>query len=365
MDDGPLPDDVPIVTPAHELAEAITQLGEVSYSATYAGVALDAAADHLTLYTKDVVRGAQQVADARAQQAPGTPSTTTVEVKASKYSRTELEAARDTLWGQTSAGNAGVSIYVVAASGDGSGLRVTTNDASLAKQWLTSLDSKAQPPADVTFETGDAPVPADRYASTAPYFGGSYLRNSVTGCTSAFGIAIDSETYLVTAAHCFALNTGVWNGKKVGIGYVSAHNWITDSAVIAVNATWRVWVTNDQAATNGNAGSVYLNEQICQSGWSTSHTCNLHVVDTNVRWTFKDPPMAVEGAEACAPSGQIGLRSGDSGGPVYVGRTDGKLTSLGLASGGPTGGDPDRHQCMFFSLTKRILGVYSANLLTQ
>jgi streptogrisin D len=199
------------------------------------------------------------------------------------------------------------------------------------------------------------PAMASRAVDTVPYYGGAFIVNGNTGCTSGFGVTGNNgaATYLITAAHC---GTGTWtNGAGTSIGtVVSTRSTGRDAELILTSAGGGVYWG---AAVNGDTGdpgsNTYVNvsgdaansagRHIGQSGSYSGTQCNCAIVAVNVTITYSEAENGVQKVtnlvEAQSTDDTAFMGQGDSGGPVTSLASNGSVTALGINSGISTGSD--------------------------
>jgi hypothetical protein len=355
---------------AARFASAIGDLGawgiKAPYAGSFAGIEVDEKAQRVTVYAKDVDRAREMVAAARRRVDARVRKQVKVEFRRSKYSRAELESARDRFWTSVpQLKQAGTEVYGVAVKPNG--LTVDVADPAKARSLMQTrgFTEAAAPGVDVTFRLGerskDAP-PAksrpgsgsvgvlSRYDDYPPFAAGIYLQHPALGfCSSGFSIAQSGVTYLMTAGHCFNPGTQVSTGGGSPIGPVVSHNPLTDAASIATSTWSGVFYFGENWTHFRDSLWSYNGERVCHSGYISDQIC-LTVVDEEYWWIgdngYQRMGVRARSDPGCGP----GSYEGDSGGPVWSWRTDWGLHSRGMVSSGGFGSD-----YINFTETNRLL----------
>lgn len=200
---------------------------------------------------------------------------------------------------------------------------------------------------------GEALQPLSRQDDSSPWYGGSGYKNAHTPiCSTGFAtLTPTGEGRLLSAAHCdpsgnlSALDRA---GDQLTLG--GGDVWIKgariDSLVMdPVGGTdgyvhggpWNAAESNPRFALG--VGSKYSNgtgDLVCTSGANSGEHCSSTIVRLNVRNAcFVDPDedCYYHYAEG-GPSSVTVAAQGDSGGPVYALRSDGRVSARGIINGG-------------------------------
>ncbi|MFE3760820.1 hypothetical protein ACFXPI_03525 [Streptomyces sp. NPDC059104] len=364
-----LPAGAPTRTAAGELAAVIDAAASAGYADTYAGVSVDAGAGRVTVFATDVGRGQALAAAAERSAHPG--GRVRVEVKAAKYSKRQLEAARTELEAAADGWRAsGPQVSTVSFGAEGDGLRVAADDPARA-----AALNRARPvrqgagagvdPADVRFLAATPMPVVDRDNDGSPHWGGATITSSSGQCTTSFAMDVPGwDRYMVTAAHCGGPGTHFTSGSS---DYGTVFNTLPtiDAGIIKTAGG------SNSGVYIGTEGRAYANwvwslmgEEVCQSGSVTRYRCGIFVTGDAQHW---DNGIWVQGGiEACTRDGSAAVRPGDSGGPVFNWRADGKITSRGVISYGYTSGSTSGVlNCIGWSQTGHVLASWQASLVTS
>ena len=155
-----------------------------------------------------------------------------------------------------------------------------------------------------------------RWNDWAPWNAGGAVRGGGRNCSTGFGIRTAAgHERILTAAHCFALQTEVSDGALEPMGMVSFVSSTHDYEMIAADPSGRAFVGVDEDASPASTRLVndwsanVIGAQVCAQGANSGQHCGLTiqgVVTDGNGWpqyyTEPVPGLAVVG--------------GDSGGPV-------------------------------------------------
>lgn len=390
---SPAPKDAPVVSETDQLAYALDGLGRAKFSDSYAGLVIDQKRHKLIVYATDTEQGQRlartpvpsspyaavyREAGQAADPAPAADirSRVGVEVRAAKYTWRQLNAAREQLWaGVRQQRSSDVRIFSIAVPPEGTGLQGTASDPAMARGLVSRSAGVAASQvraADISFVAGAPSADLSRLVDTAPFYsGGTYITDRSFECTSGFAVRHPSGNSMVTAAHCFAPNRTVYTGNQTTVvGNVGAGIVAYDALAIGTNLSPYVWTNNSgHLFPYGGYARSFRGQKHCQSGYWTNQICDLNVDYPDDSWD------AGSGIVRYGSSGwrdnhasTAGL-AGDSGGPVYMFRSDNRLESHGIVSAGdycdnpPPGG---RRSCslLHWTLTDDILRTWGAQLIT-
>ncbi|GIH08297.1 hypothetical protein Rhe02_63640 [Rhizocola hellebori] len=203
----------------------------------------------------------------------------------------------------------------------------------------------------------DNPATGGRDGDRSPFFGGA----SMVACSSGFPWVYNGTYAMLTAGHC-APTGGELETPLRQIGYVAERtreNWDDlrgtqlfpgesvyrgDVALIANTANGSV----DPRIYRGPAGSstsAAINDmwsgratpgdQYCTGGRMAGESCGWTVVEPGVEGTYKNGEKFYNLVFGWRQGPNCVIK-GDSGGPVYTVRSDGKVAAKGITSGGTT-----------------------------
>jgi hypothetical protein len=324
----------PLIAAAEVIRSAAEQDGNKDAGSGFTSVALGEDSVILT-WKGGVPRAVRAAVEEARRDVP-------VEVKPAKHSKTELEAAEKRIREEFTRGvGPGFSMELPA---DGSGIVLNTEgDVEDAKRKVPDVGMS------VTVKYKKNPKPASRLADSAPWWGGARILNAQlgAGCTSGFGVQNSyGSRFIVTAGHCGGVGNDWYNGnwtRYIGMAY-SKHT-AYDIMLIPTNAGGRIYDggvgTNEFSKDVVGAGQVFMGEWLCTSGSVSGAVCGFVVNN----FTFSYCGYAATGVWNCfsdlstAPQkdGVVGVRSGDSGGPVFN-LSGPNVIAKGVISGQANGG---------------------------
>lgn len=248
---------------------------------------------------------------------------------------------------------------VIVSNNDGSGLTIEVPSDSMAKSSPTELKPLFQTEAGmaVTVKPGEAITPDTRGNDADPWRAGAQIRRADgTTCSTAFAVLRpDGYGRILSASHCDCYGNEAWNDWSgdpftVGGGSVAVDRVPYDTMIIdpiggtqgrAYGGSWNEPSSGGYryslkvAASDGS----HVDDYICTSGANSGEHCGVRVTQLGVQWSCginKAPPPAEQCGghrarrDAIAPASV----SGDSGGPVYETRADGRVNALGVIYGG-------------------------------
>jgi streptogrisin D len=297
--------------PLQKAAGAIrNEIERGGYAAGYAGVEL--ADDHVVLWWKGALPAgmAKVVAAARAH-APVTVSAATHSLAELRTSGTKLKASYP-----------GARVkYAV----DGS--KVVLGVASAA-----SLKSAPKADVPVSVEVTGAKVETSRRDDWAPWIGGADAIIGNARCTGGFAVRNSAnQQFLLLAGHCGDNGNQVRDGAGEVIGTFTGDNPTHDLGLVATNSVdnqMYVGGLDSNAITNVDGWDwVFAGEYLCQSGGSSARDIGGPVCTLRVEKFNTDPGDAIEARQV---DGQVAVRGGDSGGPVYSGSAGGGAIAKGI-----------------------------------
>lgn len=320
----------------------------------YTGMSADQAKHELRVLWKNPIPAGVEALNGR--QIAGL----TVRVVAAKFSEDELIKTSEQLLDAAKAGTIAPISYVYGSS-DGSGLVVGVNPVggnSLRASTL-SADVQQLTGLPVTQESGVAPTPTGRQNDSNPWYGGSLMEDPgfnppgdlspYNFCSNAFAVKT-SGGYgrLLGARHCDSAGNLAWkNGQHSpltnGGDDVDIKNTDDTMLIDPIGGTGGYVHGGPWNATSSHsryhlpvasAGSAVQNQSVCTSGANSGEHCGLIVNSASiVTWTCGS--AYCHGWTARHPTSSIASSvGGDSGGPVYQSRSDGKVNARGIIYGG-------------------------------
>lgn len=164
-------------------------------------------------------------------------------------------------------------------------------------------------------------------------------------CSTGFAILLDNgQGRLLSAAHCNNAGATVHDGQGQVIGPVSARAPGYDSLLINPNASpatigkvfggpWNAGTGHNryQFFVGGAAGPA-VNQTVCTSGARSGEHCNRTIRETGVTWSCNGTTCT--GFRARGDGDGVSVAGGDSGGPIYDPRSDGRVGARGIISAG-------------------------------
>lgn len=219
------------------------------------------------------------------------------------------------------------------------------------------LGSIAGVPVDVV--EGAPPVPTTRQNDSPPWQGGGAMRfvgASTSYCTTGFAVLNSSgQGRLLSAAHCDTtgdreIRDGTGN-QEIAPGNASVDIRIAgiDSMIIDPSASpgtiGKVFggAFNQAAGTakyeyhvggSGGVGSAQEGDEVCLSGANSGEHCNKTITDGTYLLDCPGNPSLNCNAFVYGAATGITVAQGDSGGPIYVERSDGRVGARGIQSAG-------------------------------
>jgi hypothetical protein len=315
----------------------------------------------LTLYWKGQLPPAVAAAVATARRMG------LVEVQPAAYSLAELRAEAEKLLGPDGLG--GSDIQQIAYESDGSGLLVEkmpkrTAAAAAAKsaQPVANAEQKiaaANMRVPVTISTASRPLlfqgclPCSRLDDSSPWNSGSFTRwksqyahpGKDVGCTTGFGVNLQGQSWVLTAAHCATRYSGwgdnAYDGAGELIGRATAtEDWAHDIMIVNGRGYGRMWdgLPNTRTYKVVRSWGYWIDgEFLCQSGATSGTVCSLQTQRQTVANHGCDSDgdcyTVYDLGRVLHTQGQTASQGGDSGGPVFA--LDGSgVRAKGLLSAG-------------------------------
>ncbi|NUT35512.1 MAG: hypothetical protein HOV79_20865 [Hamadaea sp.] len=340
-----------------EAATVVRGLAEQGV-AGYAGMSADQTGRELRVLWKEPIPGAaaaldrQSIAGVRIRLVPA------------KFSEEELIAKSEQLLAASQAGTVAPISYVYGAD-DGSGLIVgvdaATAGSSLRAPALTA-DAQRITGLPVTQEVGAAPSATGRQNDSNPWYGGGMMEapgfnppndlDPYLFCSNAFAVLL-STGYgrLLGARHCDDDGNLAWyNGSHSpltnGGADVDIQNTDDTMLIDPIGGTggyvhggpWNATSTHSRYHLKvASAGSTVQNQSVCSSGANSGEHCGLIVTSATITtWTCANGGTCHGWRAGNASATVASTVGGDSGGPIYQNRSDGRVNARGVVYGGDT-----------------------------
>jgi hypothetical protein len=183
-----------------------------------------------------------------------------------------------------------------------------------------------------------------RQADTPLFWGGSRYFSPVGGCSNGFALSVAgaANIYEISAGHCGNNSDAVSiPGQPSPTGSVLAKAASRDTLAINYPAgvAGRVYTgpfDSSSSAAVGGATADFVGDFICTSGSSSGEHCTVQVLGVD---EFVNTNVGVLGPETRGFEINSGcaVAPGDSGGPAYSYRSDGRVDGRGTISAGILG----------------------------
>lgn len=350
--DGPTPGtSIPAhgSNPAYDVALAAQKFARTNYPSVFGGVTLSQRASHVNIYLTDLLPSVElaieQGASPKLFSFILTP--TSEEQLNAMNTRIATDVANGTLrnLGLTVAYNmpnitsGKVTLAIVDPSVSASSL--------LTSRYGSNVALVAVPASQAVLKSDD------RQNDTNPFNGGDFISDEVTGdCTSGFPVHGGGFYYLLTAAHCYAVGTPIYNeaasygggyGNGAYMGQITQRDQSFGGLDVEIDGTGSSTLLytgtygNTQRATISGVASNIVGEQICTDGAFDGTDCGPVIQSINGCGVID---QAVGGnryvcglVTATSSGSTIAAGAGDSGGPVYL-FSGSDLLGLGTITGG-------------------------------
>ena len=178
---------------------------------------------------------------------------------------------------------------------------------------------------------GDVEPARSRAADTSPFFAGGQMRRDGGGiCSSGFSLWVGSTSHTTTARHCNGTFRAYSRPSSV---YGSSYRTSSDGAarMLTGRGATRMfdgsWSNPDgySKAVNGFF-DVSLNDRVCTSGANSGVHCPIKVTEMSRFWKEEGVSTIIGVKEGSG----IAAIQGDSGGPVLVPLSNGKVGAVGM-----------------------------------
>jgi hypothetical protein len=325
--------------------------------AGYTGMSADQNKRELRVLWKEPIPGAVAAFDHRRIAG------LTIRIVPAKFSEEELIQKSEQLLEAAKAGTVAPISYVYGAD-DGSGLVIGVDPAAASslRAPMRTSDAQRLTGLPVTQELGVAPATTGRQNDSDPWYGGGMMEapgfnppndlDPYLFCSNAFAVLLpDGYGRLLGARHCDEYGNLAW--------YNGAHSPLTNGgADVDIQNTDDTMLIDPIGGTGGwvhggpwnatsshsryqlkvaSAGSAVQNQVVCTSGANSGEHCGLVVNNATIlTWTCANGGTC-HGWRARNPTSPVASNvGGDSGGPVYQSRSDGRVNARGVIYGGDT-----------------------------
>ncbi len=199
---------------------------------------------------------------------------------------------------------------------------------------------------------------SSRESDSSPYYGGARI-NAPGGCTSGFSWYSGTTSMMVTAGHCSpsggtvtapsgaimgSITSGSRENWNTGVGTVYMTGSTTYRGDIAlaefntgVGSSASIFTGSSTSNTSALVGEMWSRspangDQFCTGGSRSGEICGWTVAEININHAYDDGTTLRDGTRG-SRTALSGIIPGDSGGPVYTVRSDGKVAAKGIISG--------------------------------
>lgn len=348
-----------LLEPLRAAADVLGAVGRGKYAATYSGLVLRPESGKVDLYLTDP--GSLKSYLAEAGKA-GSYDRRLVRAHRAPYSKRDLRAARARVLAKRS--SFGFSVNSVAVPSEGTGLDIGVSgkkDARLADLAAPSKALTAVSKVPVAATHKGAGRFMSRWADTAPFYAGAYIKSSV-GLKCSTGLPVHNprtgRTYIVTAGHCGHDGVIHRTGNGGLVGTVISYDQEFDAGLIDARSLQREWDgPQDTTRWFDVQGSAYSfkGDSVCHDGYSSGVVCGIRVTkDDSSRFMCGKyyPCRWTRGVDGNTSSGTAAQGS-DSGGLVFRVK-NGKRQARGIISGG----DEDDSTLAFWTEATDILASF-------
>ncbi|HEU4945669.1 MAG TPA: hypothetical protein VFT31_00810 [Kribbella sp.] len=176
--------------------------------------------------------------------------------------------------------------------------------------------------------------------STGGHWGGARITSAIRNCTAGFTVVRRSTgtRASVTAGHCGGVGTTWYSGSNYyGTTSVRTNYPDYDQALLTGSSYGpKIWTDGagdtEDVRTVKSAGDPAVGTLVCQSGSYSTSLCGITVQSNSS--TFCDLDGCTTYLMRGTKGGQIVIRSGDSGGPIYTKPAADSATIRGMAVAG-------------------------------
>jgi hypothetical protein len=271
-----------------------------------------------------------------------------------KYSDAQLVAAGEQVFASETKSDGTTDVVATLPNEDLSGLivEVLRDSKAAATPAQAAERYAAQVGLPVEVHLADGPiVPTTRQNDSAPWQGGGAMADS-TGddyCSTGFAIVLSNgQGRLLSSSHCDiskALGATIRDGVGDRIGDLANRDNSLDSELIDPDASPATIGKVFGGAWNelpsspayqhfvGGASAPVEGQDICTSGARSGEHCGRTIRATSVDFDCGHT-FPCTGFRASGPPDTVAVARGDSGGPMYVHRSDGTEGARGIITAG-------------------------------
>jgi streptogrisin B len=227
----------------------------------------------------------------------------------------------------------------------------STSTATTAAASAATAEATALAAATATAEG----VGCSSTRACTPISGGAFMTTTRNSCTAGLPVRTRSgQWYVVTAGHCISEAAGArWNQSGLALGTGTRWEYggkgtegasgTTDIGLIKITANVRIWDARSRVMVIGPRGASIVKivsahdakagEKVCVTAGRTGVSRCGTVVSTSTTLKYASPGLAARTITNLALVKGICVNPGDSGSPVYAGRTAVGITVAKSGSG--------------------------------
>lgn len=353
-----------LLDPLRAVANALDTVGRSTGADVYSGVELDANTRAVNLYLTDLGR-VKTFLDA-AKKTGHSANLDLVRVRSAKYSRKDLNTARDRVEANLTTSPVTIDNAIVPANGSGLILGVEQPTA-VATADISALSDTAG--VEVRVTQGRTLTGADRYNDSPPYAAGSFIVDNGYACTTGIPVKNNNgQQFIVTASHCGHTGTHWVTGGNREVGHVVRYDERSDAALIATESAAYLWETN----RHGNefrdrfygTALTYKGDIVHHNGFPSRTVYSIKVDDVDVlSFQVRGPrygdTFSATGIIGHQTTGGQAVQGGDSGGLVFAIKADTKREVRGIVSASVDGTNGNS---VFFTEAPAIYHIFNVHL---
>lgn len=309
------------------------------------GAVVDPGTRTVTIVTTPEFGGARGLQARLAEVAAATDKSAKAAVVTGCHSAAALIEAEEILIGRAWHPDAARAAFSFSLQGTDSRLHVSFDERypQAAEALEASLGDRAIVTSGATGRTG-------RLDDGRPHFGGAGIRQGSGSkysntCTSAFSVrrnASDGQRGSVTAGHCFDNGVYVYSGPKY-YGYTWGRAGFPSYDMIGIRSgseTYDNVIHTDPCCPSQRTvvgrHNAQVGDYVCFSGMVTKARCSIRV--TSINGSFCDQWGCTSGLIEGIRGGEVIVRAGDSGAPIYVRTGSSSAVIAGMVIAGAGGG---------------------------